>query len=107
MELYLQSFIWAPDVQLYPLAEIPQLPPPPSPAFGLIYEGAIDQPRSTTSHFNPLILERGGRVVLLSVGKPNLQPPSRSGFKSWRLVSESASLTSISNRERGGTSQYR
>ncbi len=23
----------------------PQLPPPPSPAFGLIYEGAIGQPR--------------------------------------------------------------
>ncbi len=30
-------------VQLYSLAETPQLPP--SPAFGLIYEGAIGQPR--------------------------------------------------------------
>jgi hypothetical protein len=30
--------------ELYSLAEIPQLPPPP-PAFGLIYKGAIGQPR--------------------------------------------------------------
>jgi hypothetical protein len=30
-------------VQLYSLAETPQLPPPP--AFGLIHEGAIGQPR--------------------------------------------------------------
>ncbi len=29
---------------LYSLSETPQLPPPP-PAFGLFYEGAIDQPR--------------------------------------------------------------
>ncbi len=36
--VYLRSF-----VQLYSMAETPQLPPPP--AFGLIYEGAIGQPR--------------------------------------------------------------
>ena len=38
------KFIWAPRVQLYSLAETPQSPPPPS-AFGLMYEGATDQPR--------------------------------------------------------------
>ncbi len=43
MELDLQKFIWASCAQLYSLAETPQLPP--SPAFGLIYEGAIGQPR--------------------------------------------------------------
>jgi hypothetical protein len=35
------KFIWAPCVQLYSLAETPQLPTSPSPAFGLIYEDAI------------------------------------------------------------------
>ncbi len=34
------KFIWTPCAQLYPF------PPPP---FGLIYEGAIGQPRLTTS----------------------------------------------------------
>jgi hypothetical protein len=46
MELDLQSlFGLHGDVHscLYPLAETPQLPPPP--AFRLIYEGAIGQPR--------------------------------------------------------------
>jgi hypothetical protein len=43
MELDLQS-LFEPCVQLYSLAESPQLPPPPSP-FELIYEGAIGQPR--------------------------------------------------------------
>ncbi len=33
------KFIWAPYAQLYSLAETPHPPPPPSPAFGLIYEG--------------------------------------------------------------------
>ncbi len=49
MELDLQSpkFTWAPCAQLYSLAEPPQLPP--SPAFGLIYEGAIGQPRRQTT----------------------------------------------------------
>ncbi len=61
MEFDFQIFIWDPDVQLYPLAEILQLhPPTPSPPFRLIYEGAIDQPRQTTSLCNPLILVRGG-----------------------------------------------
>ncbi len=39
------KFIWAPCAQLYTLAEIPNPPPPFSPAFGLINEGAIGQPR--------------------------------------------------------------
>ncbi len=39
-------------VQLYSLAETPQLPP--LPASGLIFEGAIDQPRKTTFLCNPL-----------------------------------------------------
>ncbi len=44
MELDLQSYLGScVDVELYSLAETPQLPPPP--AFGLIYEGAIGQPR--------------------------------------------------------------
>ncbi len=37
------KFIWAPCAQLYSLAETPQ--PPPTPAFGLIYEGASSPPR--------------------------------------------------------------
>jgi hypothetical protein len=44
MELdLLSSFGLLCTVLLYSLAETPQLPPPP--AFGLIYEGAIGQPR--------------------------------------------------------------
>jgi hypothetical protein len=42
VELDLQSFFWAPCAQLYSLAETPQVR---NPAFGLIYEGAIGQPR--------------------------------------------------------------
>jgi hypothetical protein len=43
MELDLQHFLGS-CVQLYSLAETPQLPQlPPPPAFGLIYEGAIGQ----------------------------------------------------------------
>jgi hypothetical protein len=30
-------------------------PPPPPPAFGLIYMGAIDKPRKTTSLCDPLL----------------------------------------------------
>ncbi len=44
------KFIWAPCAQLYSLAE----PLPPPPAYGLICEGAIGQPRQTTSLFNPI-----------------------------------------------------
>jgi hypothetical protein len=33
------EFIWAPCAQLYSIAEAP------TPAFGLIYEGALGQPR--------------------------------------------------------------
>jgi hypothetical protein len=46
MELDLQSLfglLCTVSVQLYSLAEVPQLPP--TPAFGLIYESAIGQPR--------------------------------------------------------------
>ncbi len=45
-------FMWPPvyTVQLY--SWDPQLPPPPT--FGLIYQGAIGQPRYTTSLWNPL-----------------------------------------------------
>jgi hypothetical protein len=42
MELELHSYLGS-CVQLYSLAEIPQLPPAP-PAFGPIYVGAIGQP---------------------------------------------------------------
>jgi hypothetical protein len=42
MELDLQSLLGS-CVHLYSLAETSQLPPPP--AFGLLYEGAIGQPR--------------------------------------------------------------
>jgi hypothetical protein len=41
------KFIWAPCAQPYSLAETPRNLPPP-PAFGLIYEGAVDQPRVKT-----------------------------------------------------------
>jgi hypothetical protein len=37
---------------MYPLAETPQLPPPP--AFELINKGSMGQPRQTTSLCNPL-----------------------------------------------------
>jgi hypothetical protein len=43
MELDLQSLFGLHCAQLYSLAETPQ--PPPFPAFELIYEGAISQPR--------------------------------------------------------------
>jgi hypothetical protein len=48
MELDLQSLfvLHVHCAQLFSLAETPQPPPPPhTPAFGLIYEGAIGQPR--------------------------------------------------------------
>ncbi len=44
MELDLQSYLGSMSrTALYSLAETPQLPPPP-PAFGLIYEDAINRP---------------------------------------------------------------
>jgi hypothetical protein len=43
------------SVQLYSLAETPQ-PPPPSPAFGLIFEGAIGQTASFCSPLHASIL---------------------------------------------------
>ncbi len=45
------KFIGASCAQVYSLAETPH---PPPPAFGLIYEGAISQPRQTTSLCGPL-----------------------------------------------------
>jgi len=39
------EFIWAPGALLYSVAKTPQPAPPPPPAFGLIYKGAIGQPR--------------------------------------------------------------
>jgi hypothetical protein len=40
------NFNWALCAQLYSLTETPKPPPPhPPPAFGLIYEGGIGQPR--------------------------------------------------------------
>ncbi len=49
------KFIWAPCVLLYSLAETPHLPLPPVFGFIYVYEGAIDQPRKTTSLCDPLI----------------------------------------------------
>jgi hypothetical protein len=54
MELDLQSYLSS----MYSLAETPQRqPPPPRPIHGLIYEGAIGQPRLTTSlcHLSAMI----------------------------------------------------
>ncbi len=52
------KFIWAPCALLYSLADTPQTPPLPRhpPAFGLKNEGAIGQPRQTTSLCDPLLL---------------------------------------------------
>jgi hypothetical protein len=52
MELDLQS-LFGLRVQRYSMAETPHLPP--LPIFGLINEGAIGQPRYTTSLCNPLV----------------------------------------------------
>ncbi len=46
------KFIWAPCVQLYSLAETP--PPPPPPPIWANIQGAIGQPRYTTSLCGPL-----------------------------------------------------
>ncbi len=68
MELDLQIFLSS-CVQLYSLAETPQLPPPP--AFGPIYKGAIGQPRYTTYFCNPLSHphEPIGELVLTKIFK--------------------------------------
>jgi hypothetical protein len=54
MELRSLKCIWVPCAQRYSLVEIPKSPRPP-PAFGLIFEGAIGQPRLTTSLCDPLV----------------------------------------------------
>jgi hypothetical protein len=56
MELDLGNFILAPCAQLHSLAKTPQPPPHPPPASGLIDEGAIGQPRWTTSLCDPLVV---------------------------------------------------
>ncbi len=55
--------------QLYSLAEIPQLPPPS--AFGLVYEGAIGQPRWTTSPCDPwfILIRFNGLWRITNYGK--------------------------------------
>ncbi len=47
------KFNWAPAVFIGWLG--PRNSPPPTHAFGLLYEGAIGRPRQTTSLCNPLI----------------------------------------------------
>ncbi len=49
------------SAQLYSIAEAPQHPTPP-PAFGLIYKGAIGQPRWTTSLCDLLILSLNNQL---------------------------------------------
>jgi hypothetical protein len=58
----------------YSLAETPQ-PPPPSPSLGLINEGAIGQPRLTTSLCDPLKLVQ----ILLYRWCPGEQEPGAAG----------------------------
>ncbi len=48
------TFIWAP-VYSFNHWPKPRTPPPPS-AFGLIYEGAVGQPRQTTSLCKPMAI---------------------------------------------------
>jgi hypothetical protein len=76
MEKDLQRFIWAPCVQLYSLAEIPQLSPPPPPAVGLIYEVAIGQPRESTSTSlcNPLSIYLARKSTVKWDGRTETYP---------------------------------
>jgi hypothetical protein len=55
-------------IAVYSLAETPKPPPPPPPAFGLIYEGAIGQPKKTTFLCDPLLTKNA-----------TVQPPSPYG----------------------------
>jgi hypothetical protein len=55
MELDLQVYFGS-CVQLYSLAETPQLPPAPAFGFGLIYEGANWSAKIDASLCNPLVL---------------------------------------------------
>jgi hypothetical protein len=67
-------------VQLYSLAETPHLPPPPSPAFGLIYEGTIGQPRSLLYGKSCRVARRSGAVT-----GPEFWPTNfLSSFLFWR-----------------------
>ncbi len=52
------KFIWAPCAHCTHQLR-PRNPPPPYPAFGLIYEGAIGQPRQATSLCDPLLSTHG------------------------------------------------
>ena len=63
------KFVWTPCAQLYSLAETPH----PPPAFGLIYEGAIGQPRQTT-FLCDLVLTRQlfSRTIVTNLQKPML-----------------------------------
>jgi hypothetical protein len=65
MELDLQSFIWAP-VYSWTHWLRPRNSPPP-PAFWLIYEVAIGQPRKTISLCNPLLMTKLWRRPCLVV----------------------------------------
>jgi hypothetical protein len=70
--------------QLYSLAETTQRNPrpPPPPPFGLIYEGAIGQPRQTTSLCDPLREAVSRRLeiyyTVYSTLSPQHFPPSAS-----------------------------
>ncbi len=53
MELVLLKLIWTPCHVMCTAVLIGWDPLPPPPAFGLVYEGAIGQPRKITSPCNP------------------------------------------------------
>ncbi len=79
MELDLQSlFGLYVHAQLYSWAETPQFPPPP--AFRLIYEGAIGQPRKTTSLCDPLHQALG--YCISRRHRKNWQPSEHGHIKS-------------------------
>jgi hypothetical protein len=59
MELDLQS-LFGRHVYICTIGRDQQTIPPPSPAFRIIYEGAIGRPRETTSLCDPLNLPRVG-----------------------------------------------
>ncbi len=84
-------------VQLYSLAETPQ---PPPPAFGLIYEGAIGQPRETTYLCNPVGEDEIIRYIELSeielrLGLAESFSESRKVIYSKTIVMESMKLRKI------------
>jgi hypothetical protein len=83
-------------VKLYSLAETPQLPPPPTPsAVGLIYEGAIGQPRETTTVCKPLIMMMYLMPLFSVLERPaGARLPSSSSF----LLAASSSLRTSCTR---------